>query len=138
MTDPRVILQARYNSEAGIRFYRLPPMVVTAALPDRTFFRGTPEFTEALQHLDYFSCWDFNSLHGATAIRGWREAVATYSMQIVEHDSGLIEIDFDICNPAGGLFPLIGHGIEVLWPGKTDPFKVAKGLAKRGIKPLQA
>jgi hypothetical protein len=59
-------------------------------------------------------------------------------MQIVEHSTGLVEVDFDLWNPAYGALPLIFHGIEVVWPGKTDPFKVAKGLAKRGIKPLQA
>jgi len=110
---------------------------VVSCLVDRTFFLGTPEFTDVLSALP-FSSWDFNEEHGTTAIRGWRENVWRCSMQIVEHSTGLIEIDFDLFNPDWGALPALLHGIECLWPGKTDSIKVMKGLRKRGFDPVEA
>ena len=75
-----------------------------------------------------------------TAADGWRERVATYSVQIIKHIfEGRIffEIDWDPRNPNWGLGLLIGHGVDfLLWVfrgWKVDPFKVAEVLRKRGI-----
>lgn len=132
MKDAIKILQCLTNIQAGFDYHKLPQLQVASTLVDRVFFKEEPEFFDRLNNLP-FDKWDIVFDHGTTATGGWREAVAMYSMQIVRHSSGLIEVDFDICNPDYGLAPLIGHGIECLWPGKTNPFKVAKGLRKRGF-----
>ena len=75
-----------------------------------------------------------NRSHGTTAVRGWRERVARFSMQIVEHNHGILEADFDLWNPNHGILPAAGHLVECLWPGKTDPFRILRGLRGRGIE----
>lgn len=128
-------LQALYNAIAGGLVYDIPQTEIVALECDRTWFRG---FITGLEEGKPFTRWDFNPSHGETAIRGWRENVGMWSMQVVQHSTGVYEVDFDMFNPDWGVLPLIGHGIECLWPGKTDPFKVAKGLRKRGWKVLSA
>lgn len=39
-------------------------------------------------------------------------------------------VDIDRSNPSNGLLGFIGHVIEVLTPGKTDPFAVGKALGR--------
>lgn len=71
--------------------------------------------------------------HGVNVVAGYRENVGTCSAQIVVHEGGLIEMDFDIWRPwdvVNGIRHLFG---EVLSKRQTDPAKVAQLLAKRGI-----
>lgn len=134
MKSDRVILQTFNNVQAGLGYHGLLGigLDVVATQTDRVLLRkagieaklaGSPQFDE----------WKFNQNHGATAYRGFRERVAWCSMQLVLHETGVVEIDFDLCNPDFGVLPAIGHLIEILWPGKTDPFRVRKGLLKRGM-----
>lgn len=53
-----------------------------------------------------------------------------------DHRAGDIEefeADIDLCNPDGGLLPLLGHLLEVLWPGKTDLWGAPKWPMRRGV-----
>jgi hypothetical protein len=74
--------------------------------------------------------------HGETAIAGWREPRGRCVCQVVEHNDGRFEIDFDHWNP-WDLVGLFGHGWEVLsnklGNRKTDPVKISAELRKRGI-----
>ena len=72
--------------------------------------------------------------HGPDVISSWREPVPWYSLQIIHHANGLIECDIDIANPTQGIAPALTHLCEICWPGKTDPFRIMRGLRKRGIK----
>ncbi len=133
---------AEENFRAVLGKMGLPnDLELKASYPDRCFFAREECFIEQLEKNPQFERWDLVANHidvtarlkarGETAIRGWRQKVARYSMQIVEHRTEVIEIDIDLWNPDYGLLPLICHGIEV-WRGKqTDPFAVRKGLAKR-------
>jgi hypothetical protein len=47
----------------------------------------------------------------------------------VEHAEAL-EVDIDLCNPDAGVAPALGHLVEVLWPGKTDPFRARKWIMR--------
>jgi len=137
MKSTRRILQARYNAEAVMEFYGLPPLVSVCDCADRSFFLKRPGFLEALSGLP-FASWNFLQAHGTSAVRGWRENEWRCSMQIVEHCTGLLEVDFDLWNPDQGLLPAFCHGVECLWPGKTDSLKVRNGLIRRGITPVKA
>ena len=87
---------------------------------------------------DTWARWDMVGNHGTTAQRGWREKVINWPCQIVQHEGGLLEVDFDRMSPERGLGPAIVHGCEVLWHqltgSKTSAMDVAKGLRKRGIR----
>lgn len=135
MRDELSIRQCAVNCTSVLRHYRLPLPLIVATLSDRTMFERTRQFLDAFDPLvpDAFETWPFNKNHGTTALRGWRERVARFSMQIVEHDYGILEVDFDLCNPNFGVAPAIGHLVEIMTPGKTDPFRVMRGLRKRGI-----
>jgi hypothetical protein len=130
------IAQTLANCRAVMAHYSLPRLEVRATLVDRTvFWAHKSDFRAHLLALcGKFERWPFIRNHGTTAIFGWRERVAWCSCQIVEHEHGLIEIDFDLANPDYGALPALVHGIECLWPGKTDSFKVMRGLRGRGIK----
>jgi hypothetical protein len=136
MRDTLAIRQCAVNCTSVLRHYRLPVPCIVATLCDRTLFERTRQFLGAFEPLvpGSFESWAFNRNHGTSAIRGWRERVARYSMQIVEHGHGILEADFDLWNPNHGILPTAGHLAECLWPGKTDPFRILRGLRGRGIK----
>ena len=125
--------QCLANLEAWIVALGLPALVPLAVLEDRVIFRYSDPFVEAIAARSDFSRWDAVTGHGATAHRGWRERRATCSAQVIEHTGGPIEIDFDLFNPDYGAAPALGHLLECLRPGKTDPFRIQRALAKRGI-----
>ncbi len=134
MKDALSLRQCMLNTGAVMNYYSLPHLSVMATLPDRTFwYLEESSFIERLMRIPEFHFWPFNRNHGTSAMRGWREAVPMYSMQIIQHDGNFIETDIDICNPDFGVLPAAGHMIEVTWPGKTDQFRVMRGLRKRGI-----
>jgi hypothetical protein len=72
--------------------------------------------------------------HPGMAEWGGRQQVAKASMQ-VGGGSGGVFVDIDVFNPKGNFFSLIGHGFEVMTPGKTDPFEIARDLDERGDDP---
>lgn len=134
MRDALSIRQTAVNCTSLFRHYSLPLPMIVATLSDRTMFARDRDFLGALELLvpSKFESWPFNRNHGTSALRGWRERVARCSMQVIEHDS-VIEADIDLCNPNFGVLPALGHLVEVATPGKTDPFRVLRGLRKRGI-----
>lgn len=136
MKDTSKIRQCEENCRSLFDFYGLARIKTVATLADRTLFYATPSFLVGLDYLtemQEFERWDFVKNHGVTAFKGWRESRATCSMQIVLHTDLIIECDFDHFNPDYGLAPAIGHAVEYLWPGKTDPFAIMKRLRKRGV-----
>lgn len=149
------ILQMRANAEALFRHYGIFVPRVVLTFVDRTVFveselfmldflpmaqKELPDgslepFDKAIHRFKHWTHGidDHKFTDQVSAIEGWHEYTPTNSIQIIRHDWGVIECDIDRFNPDFGLAPLIGHGIECLWPGKTDSFKVARGLRKRGI-----
>jgi hypothetical protein len=129
------LLICKSNCDAILRHYKLPHLHAVATLYDRTMYLELPDFMKALEKLvpDWFSRWDFVHNHGTTALRGWRENVPMYSLQIIQHDTHILEMDFDIFNPNYGVLPAAGHLLEIMWPGKTDPYKILHGLERRGV-----
>ncbi len=110
-----------------------------ASAKDRCFYHFTPEdFGRLLALLnglhENFEVEPYVSDHGETAIFSRREAVPFCAAQLTVHYTNTVEIDFDLCNPRMGAVPALGHLIECLWPGKTDPWRVQHGLIKRGFK----
>ena len=75
----------------------------------------------------------------SSAIQGWRENKPFVSAQFILHvdlDGRLVlEVDWDIGNPNGGLLPLAIHGLEYIFyrvfRTKTDPFFIHKALVRR-------
>lgn len=140
--------QTRRNVEAGLKFHGLfYGLVLFGTLTDRTiYYLKLPahEFIHRMEYLEkngLFKKWGANGNHGTTASFGWRECVTQGSMQIVLHQYNvdgtrtMLEVDYDMWNPdvSRGLFSSIAHGVECMWPGKTDPFKIAKLLNDRGV-----
>lgn len=114
----------------GIRGYE--PMEVA---PDRAYFYDGPW---SVFPAESFHKWNrFAGGHGATAVRGVREFVPMYSMQVIWHSIGIVECDFDIFNPDYGVGLVVCHGFECLWHKlnryRTDPFRIRAGLIGRGI-----
>lgn len=132
------IAQCSANILAVLRWYKLPDVQVVAAQTDRIMAIAPQVFAEELGHRQAFDTWRFNRNHGTTATTGWRENVATCSLQIVEHSTGMLEIDIDYFNPNFGAGVALWHGFEIvankLWKRKTDPFKIKARLLKRGIE----
>jgi hypothetical protein len=137
--DALLIKQMELNALALFEHYGLGQPATLLTLIDRTFFLRNDFFMREFLRLvpEVFDIWSFNQNHGLSAIAGWRERRARCSMQLIEHEYGYgvaaLEADFDIFNPQHGLFPAIGHLVEVLWPGKTSSFRIARMLRKRGI-----
>ena len=139
------IRQMQENAEALFRYYDLFVPQAILHLVDRTIFVESElfmiDFLKIAQDeremfnstIHRFKRWDFVSNHGLSAIEGWREYEPMESMQIIRHDYGVLEVDFNRFNPDFGLALSFGHLFEILRPGKTDSFAVAKGLRKRGI-----
>jgi hypothetical protein len=135
----RALQQCYQNVLCGVHYYHLPvePEPESVA-KDRVHFHRDPALKAAMGekvHTGQFrpAKGDFKKFHGLTAEAAWRETTPYCSMQVVLHPN-LVEIDYDVCNPDyGDAATFVGHGIEVLWPGKTDPFRIARGLKKRGL-----
>ena len=135
MKDALAIKQVELNVMAGLACYGLPRPLILANQSDRLTLVRSSEFIAKIEELtarNLFETWNFVRNHGLSAIRGWRERVARCSMQIIEHQV-TIEVDFDLFNPGMGALPAVGHFAEILWPGKTDPFRIMAGLRRRGI-----
>jgi hypothetical protein len=106
--------------------------------PDRCFFAPSWTMAESVKYV--VSRGDLRGAnyrnHGPTAVAGWREARGRCAAQIVLHDDGRHEIDFDHWNP-WDVVGIVGHGWEVvtnkLGRRKTDPVKISAALRKRGI-----
>lgn len=124
--------QCLANLQAWIAALGLPILIPLAVRKDRAFFAPNGLFLAEIDGRPDFARWNAVAGHGVTAICGWREARATCSAQVIQHE-GAIEIDFDRFNPDFGAGPAFGHLVECLWPGKTDPFRVQRALLKRGI-----
>ena len=105
---------------------------------DRCFFAPSFNMAESVKYV--VSRGDLKPAnyrnHGETAVAGWREARGRCAAQIVLHDDGRHEIDFDFWNP-WDVVGLAMHGVEVvvnkLGNRKTDPVKISEALRKRGI-----
>ncbi len=109
-----------------------------ATAKDRCFYKLLSEdFGKLLallnQNYENFLVEAYTADHGETAVFSRREAVPFCAAQLTVHFSNTVEIDFDLCNPRMGAVPALGHLVEVLWPGKTDPWRVMKGLRRRGF-----
>lgn len=127
------------NVEAWMRAYGAPSIWIWGEEPDRVWFKSGedwPVWVARMAQDGRLVPGNYRN-HGETAIVGWREAVGRYGAQLVEHEDGLWEIDFDYWNP-WDVVGVVGHLGEVvgnkLRKRKTDPWKVAKGLRKRGIE----
>jgi hypothetical protein len=122
------------NIEALFLHYGLPIPPVIKQKTDRTIFRYRLGIISRMnqlvpKHFAVYMPWT----HGRTAVKGWREEVARFSLQLVVHNDGRFEADVDLYNPGYGAGPAFCHLWECLWPGRTDPFKVLDGLRSRGI-----
>ena len=74
-------------------------------------------------------------MHGQYVTASYREARVLNAGQLVMHDHNgvtLAEVDIDVGNPLAKWWKpwtwagILVHGVELLTPGKTDPFEVAK------------
>jgi len=134
------IAQCRANITALLNYYNLAPFDVLAAQTDRIMIRRDEALVATIDTLvargrfkDTTPTDKLLGLHGTTAVRFSRENCPTCSMQITEHPEAL-ECDIDLYNPTwGDVRAALGHTLEVLWPGKTDPFRIRRGLVKRGF-----
>ena len=139
MTTSRAVQQMAANILAILAYHQLPLVQVLTTQSDRLTATVPETFSEALRRAD-FTAWPFFKNHGTTAIRSWRECCPRYSLQAVEHNTGVWEFDVDIVNPhpGEGLAFTVGHFFEVLANKlrrkKTDPFRVRRGLLARGIQ----
>lgn len=138
MVASDAIRQTRANILAVLAHHRFPPITVLTAQSDRLTATVPEGFRAALRRAP-FKAWPFVDGHGTTALVSWRECCPRYSLQVIEHRGDLWEFDIDYWNPhpGEGLAFTIGHAAEVVlnWirRRKSDPFKVRKGLLKRGI-----
>ena len=155
--DLRGVVQNYYNTYAQFDYMGLDCAVDldnvggVIALRDRVLFYIEPGFVDLMEGLvddGLYSRWDIVQNHDldpsddwCTARFGYRETVLRISNQIVIHttmdgDPTMAESDFDLFNPERGLAGLIPHGVEFAWNkitgAKTNPFKVARELYKRG------
>lgn len=132
-------IQCERNIRALLTHHDIPVGPLLERQEDRLFFgpgesRSTADRMRKLDGYGLFSRSPESLLkgHGETAVCGWRELAAP-SLQVIFHDGGRIELDIDLANPRNDVWGAIIHAIEVLWPGKTDPERVRRGLEKRGI-----
>jgi len=137
-------------------FYDAPPPKLfdhpQAMQDDRCLVECTTELYDWLYaHMDRWNVGIGNHkpLGGdrETARQGWRDKYVTTSLQMILHeldDEFFLEVDFDRYSPAQGLAPAVAHFFaEHLWhrlprfirrpKRKTNPYRVAKKLRKRGI-----
>lgn len=138
------IEQCYQNIMALLLFHRveLPDYRIIAKLPDRVllgdcsfpfhqlFTRGNGSFVRTS-----FRTPDgpLNPGEGATAVFRYRERVPRCALQLVAHSSMVWELSIDVFNPDYDLLSLAGHFLEAFRPGKANPYRIRKGLLKRGI-----
>jgi hypothetical protein len=132
------IERCRQNVEALLAFHNLSPIQILTAQPDRVTAMAPETFPAEIRQAGGFASWNIVGNHGTTAVRGWREEVASCSLQIIEHSTGVWELDVDLWNPNYGAGVGLWHGLFEVLPnmlrkGKTDPFKVYRGLVKRKV-----
>lgn len=133
--------QTLQNMTAVLASLGAPEMEVEEVLEDRVFFIRTPEFDEWLKNSDAFaSVLGGHQYRGEWAQATYRQKIPTYSMNLQVYER-FVEADIDYYNPDlwnSDLRGIIGHLFEVtvnfFWKRKTDPFKVAKELRKRGVE----
>lgn len=132
--------QMRVNLEAVLfRYHGLPRLRPISRFQGRVRWRATESFVAMIAADPKFRPWNAVANHGPTAVRGWREDVPRWSVQVIQHgefgkDDVEIEADIDRANPDYGLAFLVLHGIQdVLGLGRPDAFQVARALQKRGI-----
>ena len=70
-----------------------------------------------------------NSQHSGMSASGARENREFNSQQIGFGPDGAF-VDIDRGNPSGGLAGIFVHALELITPGKTDPFAVGRRLGK--------
>ena len=126
------------NVDSWLQYVGMPePWMLLKRDEDRVFLKRTKSLEDGIKRLAIENKIEEAdaSLHGADVEIGYRECVGRCAAQIVIHKDS-IEIDFDYWHP-WDLVGLIGHGWEVfsnkIKKKKTDPFKVAKMLEKRGV-----
>jgi len=124
--------QTKANILAYFCHYKLRAPKIIGEAEDRTFFEYSSSFMASLKLLQRFLLYK-PRFHGPTAKESWREDTGRYSMHVIVHSDGRLEIDYDPFNPRHGLFFAIPHLFEILTPGKTDPWRVMRGLRGRGI-----
>ena len=140
LTTEKAILQTLENIRAALAWHGLEtPKAVLTTQADRVTSLMPETFAESIP-AEAFRLWPFSGNHGTTALRSWRECCGMYALHLVEHRHHVWEFDIDYVNPSPqeGLAFTIGHFFEVTWNRlarrKTDPFKVRRGLIKRGIQ----
>lgn len=132
-TKADTIARCRDNILALLSFHRLSPIQILTTHQDRVTAMVPESFPSEIRQAGGFATWNFVGNHGTTAIRGWREEVASCSLQIIEHATGVYEFDVDLWNPNYGAGPALLHWMEVIRRGRTDPFRVYRGLVKRKV-----
>lgn len=118
-------MQCLANIRAVLGHYGMVQPELISPHQDRCFFRRSAGFVA-----------DYAAHHSGVTFTKGRENVGRCAMEITLRDKS-IEIDFDYFNPHFGLGPLLLHGVECavnyFASRKTNPYRVAAGLRKRGI-----
>lgn len=137
------ISQCAENIRATIAYFGLPQMTFLTTQVDRVTATIPDGFDAAMKEMvrtGAFYTWDYGIedhliSEVPTAEKGWRDRFARASTQIVQHKTGVLEIDQDFYNPDRGAGPGLFHLFEVLanklGRKKTNPFRIAKVLKKR-------
>lgn len=123
--------QSEANCRAIFTHYNLPQLELAESRKDRCFFHYSAAFDKRLQELvdTGWFVW---------LICSYREVVGRYATEITM-DWQIMEVDIDYFNlyPKQGLAYTMGHICEFFYNkltwSKTNPFRVARGLRKRGI-----
>ena len=129
--------RCRRNVAAWLHHHGVIAMPPWREEVDRCFFRRDEHTLRQLRVLEARGVlehrWAGN--HGKDIYMAFRECVPRCAAQVIVH-ADEIEVDFDLWQP-WDVVGWIGHGWEVmtnrLRKRKTDPFRVAEMLRKRGI-----
>jgi hypothetical protein len=118
-------MQCLANIRAVFAHYGMRQPELIEARQDRCFFRWSAGFVA-----------DYAAHHSGVTFTKGRENVARCAMEITIHDKS-IEVDFDYWNPLYGAGLALLHGLECavnyFASRKTNPYRIAAGLRKRGI-----
>lgn len=126
------------NFNAWWASHGITDLGVISITSSRVWYTLTPKILDKIHELAQRGVLLRSSTggHGVDAIDGFREDVAGPSAQLVLQP-GFLEMDFDEHNPDRDAVSLFGHVFEVLrnkfFGAKTDPYKIAEGLRKRGL-----